>query len=484
MQKSRDYSISRKLTRMNMLVSAVALLLACTAFFGYDLLTWRGNRVRGLSIQADIIGSNSVSAMMFNDAKSAENTLSALRAAPNITYAGIYTADGQPFAAYWRDRGAASMPPLPAIPHDSVEQYWFKDDGVDLARRISFQGSPEEIVYIRSDLTAMYDRLRRYAIIVLIVLGTSLLAALLISRMSQRVVSEPIIGLAETAKVVSREKNYSVRASPTGNRDELNTLIESFNEMLEQIQQRDSALQKAHDELEGRVKERTAELKAAEEGLRKLSNRLLQIQDEERRHIARELHDSSGQVLAALGMNLATIQSESNKLSPNTSEVVKESINLVEATLKELRTMSYLLHPPLLDEAGLGMALHWFVEGFSERSKIPVTLEVAPNLGRLSRELETTIFRIVQESLTNIHRHSQSPTARIRISRNDKNVCLEVEDHGKGMPLPLPGIDPKAPRLGVGIQGMQERARQLGGQLEIRSGTGGTLITALLPINS
>jgi signal transduction histidine kinase len=139
-----------------------------------------------------------------------------------------------------------------------------------------------------------------------------------------------------------------------------------------------------------------------------------------------------------------------------------------------------LLHPPLLDEAGLPSAVRWYVEGFAERSKLPVDLEISPDLGRLPKEMETTIFRIVQECLTNIHRHSGSPTASIRILRNDQEISVEVRDHGKGMPSP--GSAPSSVKTGIGVQGMRERVREWNGKLEIRSGSDGTLVLATLSI--
>src|SRR6266852_2717865 len=193
MLRVRHYSISKILTGMNMLVSGAALLLACGAFFAYDLITFRQAMVRHLSTQAQIIGSNSVSALLFNDPHSAENTLSALKAAPNIVSAGIYTPEGQPFAAYW-----------------------FKDRQIVLVLLIVFQGKPTGTVYMQSDLQEMYMRLKRYAGIAAIVLSASLLAALLVSAMFQRARAEPIVHLAETARIVSRDKKYSARATPTG----------------------------------------------------------------------------------------------------------------------------------------------------------------------------------------------------------------------------------------------------------------------------
>ena len=222
------------------------------------------------------------------------------------------------------------------------------------------------------------------------------------------------------------------------------------------------------------------ERKRAEEGLRTISGRLLQMQDEERRRIARELHDSAGQTLVALDMNLSSIQREAKQPSAQTLKTCSESLELVKALSRELRTISHLLHPPLLDEAGLPSAVRWYVEGFGERSKIAVNLELDADLGRLSSECETAIFRIVQECLTNIHRHSGSPTAGIRIGRTAREVRVEVRDQGKGISVQKQRTSGSLKR-GVGIQGMQERVRQLGGRLEIHSGKDGTTVIAILP---
>src|SRR5207245_11415124 len=215
-------------------------------------------------------------------------------------------------------------------------------------------------------------------------------------------------------------------------------------------------------------------------GLRTISARLLQRRDEERRRIARELHDSAGQTLVALDMNLSSIQREAKQLSPQTLKTCSESLELVKALSRELRTISHLRHPPLLDEAGLPAAVRWYVEGLWERSKINVNLELDADLGRLSSECETAIFRIVQECLTNIHRHYGSPTASIRICRSLREVRVEVRDQGKGISVQKQRTSGSMKR-GVGIQGMQERVRQLGGRLEIHSDKGGTSVIAILP---
>jgi signal transduction histidine kinase len=242
-------------------------------------------------------------------------------------------------------------------------------------------------------------------------------------------------------------------------------------------------LRGAQDELETRVEQRTAELDKANQSLRDLTARLLHFQDEERRRLARELHDSVGQTLAALSMNLSSVGADIRRLT-KTAAAVEDSEGLVKEMTAGIRTISYLLHPPLLDEAGLTSALRWYVEGLTARSEIGVDLEVPDNFGRLPKELETAIFRVVQECLTNVHRHSGSPIAEIRLSRSADDVQLEVRDKGKGIPPEKLSEMASTGAPGVGIRGMRERIHQLGGSLEISSaGSGkGTAVVVTLPI--
>jgi len=241
-------------------------------------------------------------------------------------------------------------------------------------------------------------------------------------------------------------------------------------------------LLQAQDDLEARVRERTADLNTANRSLRQLTARLLELQDDERRRFARELHDSVGQTLTALAMNLSTVESDIQKLA-KTATTVQESTGLVQDLSKEIRTISHLLHPPLLDESGLSSALRWYIEGFSQRSSINVELELPNDFQRLPRESEIAIFRVVQECLTNIHRHSESRTARIRILRSPGEVRVEIEDKGKGISPEKESHMASTAQPGVGVRGMRERLRQLGGTLEIHSGGPGkgTLVLAKLP---
>ena len=275
----KDYSISKKMTWTNMLVSGAALLLACAAFIGYDLVSFRRAAVYNLSIQAQIAGSNAVSAILFDDPSSAEKTLSALQASPNIVSAGILTSDGRPFAAYSRTNDG-KMPVLPSLDAGQDETYRFGGGAVLLVRSIVFQGKPTGTIYIQSSMEGLYARLKLYVGISAIVLAVSLLVALLISPIVQREVAWPIVQLAEIAQLVSRDKNYSVRAEPSNTRDEISVLIDAFNGMLTQIQERDGALRKAHDELELRVQERTAELETAKSELEVYSHSILRAKEE------------------------------------------------------------------------------------------------------------------------------------------------------------------------------------------------------------
>jgi len=254
----------------------------------------------------------------------------------------------------------------------------------------------------------------------------------------------------------------------------------------------------ARDQLEVRVGQRTSELREAnerlvtqvsermraEDSLRNLSGRLLQLQDDERRRIARELHDSTTQMLGALAISLAQAEQVARKSrNKNLKTHLDDGQQVLERVTGEIRTISHLLHPPVLDELGLEYVLPWYVDTFTKRSGIAVELEVQPQLGRLPAEVEIAFFRITQEALTNIHRHSGSPTARISLVRDAETATLRIEDYGSGVPPEI--LEPTQrgiASLGIGIAGMRERVRQLQGTLEIAGGPKGTTILAVLPL--
>jgi signal transduction histidine kinase len=259
-------------------------------------------------------------------------------------------------------------------------------------------------------------------------------------------------------------------------------------------QRAEAALQRTHDLLESRVVERTSQLtltlnrlerevterKRAEEQLRQLSVRLMTLQDEERRHIARDLHDTTGQTLAAMKMTTALIQ---RTAAGSEMQRLLDDLNaLTDQAVQEIRTTSYLLHPPLLDEAGIASAVQWFVEGFSKRSGIQVNCEIAENLQRPPRNHELVLFRVLQESLTNVHRHSGASAATVRLNLAAAHFALEIADNGTGIPDDsLRRFHEDGHGTGVGLVGMRERVNELNGWLDIRSGPTGTSVSVSLP---
>jgi len=253
------------------------------------------------------------------------------------------------------------------------------------------------------------------------------------------------------------------------------------------LRENEERLRALSDGLEIQVRSRTQELEQRNgeilrqsEQLRDLSRCLLKIQDDERRHIARELHDSVGQLLTVLGMTLAGITAYVTE-NPSLRKALEDSQDLVRELSREIRTTTYLLHPPLLDDSGLLEAIQWYLDGLAERSGLAVEFNISEDFGRLPADLELAIFRIVQECLTNIHRHSGSKTATIRISRGADGILLEIQDNGKGISdEKLAAI--KAHRTGVGITGMHERVCQFKGVMDIQSNGNGATVLAIFPV--
>jgi PAS domain S-box-containing protein len=243
----------------------------------------------------------------------------------------------------------------------------------------------------------------------------------------------------------------------------------------------------ASEALRTEIAERTEaqrKLHDSEKSLRQLSVRLLQTQDEERRRIGRDLHDSVGQYLVGLKMKVDSLKSAAERTRREDISELAECSQMIEETIKEVRTISYILFPPMLEELGLKSAIPWYLEGFTKRSGIKTTFEVSPEFDRIRSDLELALFRVLQESLTNVHRHSGSSTAIVRLYSDGPTIVLEVTDEGKGTlakNLEFPARDLRG-AFGVGLRGMSERMRQLRGDLQISSTEQGTTITATLPL--
>jgi hypothetical protein len=231
----------------------------------------------------------------------------------------------------------------------------------------------------------------------------------------------------------------------------------------------------AHSQLESVVLQRTAELQI-------LTQRLLKVQDEERRKLSRELHDSTGQTLAALKISISFLE-ENCSQDPATVALISAVEELANQAIEEIRTMSYLLHPPLLDEVGLSCAAEWYVEGFAKRSGVNVTLDIATPPKRLPIRIEFALFRVLQESLTNVHRHSGASAVSVRLEYRLDEISLEIRDNGCGIAAePLARLRNPSSETGVGLAGMRERMHELNGKLEIESDGQGTIMRALVPL--
>jgi signal transduction histidine kinase len=294
--------------------------------------------------------------------------------------------------------------------------------------------------------------------------------------MLERPIRVPTLISAVRSAIRARTRQYEVR------------------DLLKQREQNERVLQEEREELEQRVLQRTLEITKvnldlrrevserlnAENALRQLSQNILRLQDDERRRIARELHDSAGQYLSAVTLTLGQLARRLAATGGRNKELVQEALELVGACIKEVRTMSYLLHPPVLDDFGLASALRWYVEGFSQRSGISVRLELAEEIPRFGRELETALFRIVQEGLTNVHRHSGGQKACVELKIEDQQISTTITDDGHGMPQEVLR-DVGRGQGGLGLMGMYERVKKLGGTIHINSGNLGTTIKAELP---
>jgi len=315
---------------------------------------------------------------------------------------------------------------------------------------------------------------------------------------TERIVSLAFIPLVSDGKLIGKFTTY-YDAVRTFSEKEIDVSLTIARQLAfaidrkrseEALLKSDERLRAMAENLDAQVRARTAELEMRSvevyeqsERLRDLSARLLQAQDDERRRIARELHDSVGQILTVLGLNVASLAMHSPALAPDVAQTVEQSERLLDQLNREIRTMSYLLHPPLLDESGLTEALRWYVGGLSQRSKIDIDLEIPDDFERLASDAELVVFRIVQEALTNIHRHSRSEMALIRLTQDDNQICVEIQDWGTGIPPERLKVI-QSHGSGVGIRGMRERVRLLHGELKIDSDTSGTRVCVTFPMSA
>ena len=464
--KGTAKSISKKITWMNMLVSGTALLLAVAAFFAYDQVTFRQGLVRALSAQAQIVGSNSVAAMLFNDPQSATVTLSALKNAPNVESAGIFTGDRKLFATYLREGGAEALT-IPALSDDQKEAYWFRSTHLILVNRSIFQGQPIGFVYIRSDLKEIDKRLKRYALIALAVLLLSLVAASIVSSLFRKSVVTPIVTLAEVARSVSQEKNYSVRATPSSEQDEVALLVGAFNEMLAQIQRRDDELQRGHDELETRVAERTSELLVANRELEAFSYSVS--------------HDLRGPVDAVNGFAYVLSKEYGRQLDDKGKELIerinssgKRMMQLIDDLLNLSRVTSGAMQFEPVDLCALARSICGELQRSGSERKVEF---VIANEGTVRGD--PRLLRVAMDNLLrNAWKYtSQHPAAKIEfgVEIKDGSPVYYVRDNGVGFdsrstdrlfqPFQRLHSSAEFPGHGIGLATVQRIVRRHGGEV-------------------
>jgi len=415
----RTKSISTRLTMMNMLVSGVALLLACAGFFAYDQITFRQSLIRTLSAQAQIVGSNSVSAILFNDPQAANSTLSALRSSEHITSAGIFTPDGRVLARYSRgpEEEVLTVPPLPA---DQVEAFRFGSKHVILVRHILSEGKPVGYVFIRASLDELDQRLRRYTLIAIAVLLVSLFVANLVSSAFRRSVAQPITELARTAQEISRNKDYNVRVSPPAEQNELAVLVDSFNEMLVE-------LHKSHDELEQRVYERTRELVSANRELEAFSYSVS--------------HDLRGPLDAINGFSYLLLSQYGNQLQPKARELVenirasgKRMTVLIDDLLNLSRVTSSPMHAETVDLSELArQVMDELCHGAPQR-KVDFIAPKSTEVSGDARLLQIVMENLLRNSWKYTSNHDR---ARIEfgVTNDNGRTVYFVKDDGAGFDM-------------------------------------------------
>ncbi len=466
-------SISTKITWMNLLVSGAALLLAVSAFFAYDQITFREGLVHALSAQAQIIASNSVSALVFNDPQAAENTLSALKNSPNVESAGIFRPNRTPFAEYLRSGGTQPLH-IPVLRDTEHETYEFRSTHLILVEPINFQGQMLGFVYVRSDLREIDRRLKRYAIIAVIVLILSLLAASFASYIFREAVVTPIVDLSQVARLVSLGKNYSVRAAPAKEQDEVGVLVDAFNEMLTQIQARDNELRKAHEELEHRVEDRTRELVVANRELEAFSYSVS--------------HDLRGPVDAVNGFAYVLGREYGSKLDERGKELVdrirnsgKRMMQLIDDLLNLSRVTSGLIQHVPVNLSDLAQNIsNDLIRSAPERK---VTFRIAE--GNVA-EGDPRLLRVLLENLLrNAWKYtSQHETATIEFGATMKgdSPIYFVRDDGVGFdsrsadrlfqPFHRLHSQTEFPGSGVGLATVQRIVRRHGGDVWAQSEVG------------
>lgn len=459
-------TISGTLTRMNLLVSGAVLLLAALAFFSYDLISFRQSLVASLTAEAQIIGANSVTALTFDDPQSAEDTLQGLRRSPDVVSAVLVTDDGGVFARY-NAPGEPTLVMKQRLPPQETEHDWITGTHLLLAHRIVYEGKSAGVVYISATLREIGQRARHYLAIALLIMVFCMLAALLISSASQRLVAQPIISLAATARSVSREKDYSVRAGPAGNSVEMADLTSAFNDMLRQIEQRDVALSEARNALEQRVQERTAELQAANRELEAFSYTVA--------------HDLRGPLDSIAGIAFILAHSPSMGRDGETEEMLgrlqsstRNMAALIDDLLNFARASTVALKKDAIDVGAMAAAIAEDLRTSDPAREVEFQIAEMPEIHADSGLMRIVIDNLLRNAWKYTSHHKKACIevgAKLRKGR----VVYFVRDDGAGFDpqrggeifLPFHRLHSKSefPGTGVGLATVQRILARHGGEI-------------------
>jgi signal transduction histidine kinase len=423
MRNYRDDSISRKLTRLNMLVAGLALILACSSFVGFDIWTFRQGSIRNLTIQARFVATNTLAAIEANDSPRIASVLTSLQEVPNIMSATIYSPDGRIVSVYRRD-SSVSVPVFSGGLKGISDRHWFRSHDVNLIYVIRDHDRVIGSIYIQTDTQRLHERLIRYLQIVCVVMIASLLAAYLLSAGARSSISDPIIHLATIAKIVSRDRNYQLRATPSKSRDEIGMLIQSFNEMLGHIEARDADLQKAHDELDRRVVERTVELEAANKELESFSYSVSHDLRSPLRSIdgfSQALLEDCSQILDAQGRShLARIRAATERMG----KLIDDFLNLARVTRTEI-------HLENVDITSLAHSIASDLRASAPQRRVDITIQPG-----LEARADPSLLHL---SLANLFENawkftSKRPAARIEFGRaaGNSHSTFFIRDNGAG----------------------------------------------------
>ena len=459
MKPSRPTSIRRRLMRIAVAITLLALGIAGTLFVVNDVRMLRGQMVRDLEVLAVVVGENSLSALVFDAPETAAKNLASLRKEPQVRWAILYDRDGQPFARYARDAGE---PPREAAA--SGEGVFLNVSplglgSVEVVRGLELDREPVGRIYLHAHTDLLAAQLKRHAGWVGLLLILTLGAALFFAARLQRRIAEPILTLAAGARTVSERGDYSLRMRPPEADDEIAVLFRGFNAMLEQIE------------------DRTAELGEAYTRLQQLAKEICLVEVREKKRLAGELHDSPMQKLA---LALLQISSAAKHRDAESDQALATGVELLRDALQELRTLQFELSPPVLFQEGLAAALRWLTTQASQRFGRELTFVETGTEAAVAQELAVVLFQCARELVYNLVKHSGASRGRLELHHGADAVRIVVSDEGRGLVADRVGPREDA-QGGYGLYSVRERLALWGGDLAIDSDASGTRVTVQVP---